>query len=322
MIIEQPPTIDLLDVDAPALSSTSDLPVVETKPDASNEGAPPAVPSEQSEEAKQPEESATSATEDQPGQPAAEEKAPRGVGKKIQELTRRSDEAARRAEAAEARLDRLMAAMERMSVQAPAQPEAQQVSDDPEPAKPVRSEYDADGYDQAILEYADAKAAWIARKELRAAQEKAAADQQADAIASKREAVREAYQARVEAVKEKYPDFTEVAESPDVQVSMPMAAAILHSDHGPDLQYWLGANPQEAARIIKLSPPLQLMELGKIEARLTAPRTPKPAVSAAPAPIKPISGSASGMQKSPEDMSMDEYAAWRKGQQAQARARH
>src|SRR3990172_4809578 len=110
-------TLDLLETPGtPALSSTSDLPVVETKPDAQNEGAPPELPAA-GEEAKpaetpeQPGESATPATEEHPGEPAKKES--RGVQKALDRLTAEREEQRRRAEAAEQRLDRALTALER-----------------------------------------------------------------------------------------------------------------------------------------------------------------------------------------------------------------
>ena len=52
MELKKPATLDILPAGAPALSSTSDMPVVEIKPDASNEGAPPAAPEPEAVEAE------------------------------------------------------------------------------------------------------------------------------------------------------------------------------------------------------------------------------------------------------------------------------
>jgi hypothetical protein len=297
MEIEKPVTLDILDTNAPALSATSDMPV-ETKPEPVVEA--PAVPSTE-EEAEQLEESATSTTET-PGQ--STEKTPRGVGKKIAELTKARAEAEARAKQAE---ENLKAALE---LKAKVEPE------DPEPVKPSKDTFtDPDAYDAAILAYADEKAAHTARrqvKEMLAEQEQKA--QQAQ-IEEGQRLTREAYNARLDVAKGKYADFEEVALSPDVQVSMPVATTIMMSEMGPDLQYYLGKNPQEAARIIKLSYPLQIMELGLIAAKLTAP---KPSISNAPAPIKALKNSTE-VTKTPDEESMEEYAARRT---KELRARH
>lgn len=312
--IDQPIVLDLLDTTGtPALSSTSDMPVVETKPDAQNQGAPPEASAAASdEEAKTDSESATE-PETEPSASDAPPKA-KGVQKRLDELTRQREDEKRRAEAAEARLDRVLATLERQAGIQKAQPGEAAPEEDPEPQRPSRHAIaDPQAYEDALLDYAEQRAQWIARKEVRTATAEAEQRLNQSAAEQEQQAAHAAYRARVDEAKAKIADFDEVAHSPDVQVSIPMAAAILQSENGPLLQYHLGKNPQEAQRIRALAPPLQLLELGKLEARLTAPPAPKPAVSAAPAPIKPLTG-AQAPQKSPEDMSMDEYAAYRRAQ--------
>ena len=192
MNIDKPITLDLLDTPgAPALSSSSDMPVVETKPDATNQGAPPAVPpaAEEAEgEAKQLEESATSTTEndDQTGQPASDK--PRGVGKKIAELVKRSEDAELRAQAEREEKLRILALLEETRGKK-ADSEEQQPTD-PEPVRPAKADFpDADAWEQALVDYADKKAAWTARREIQAAQ---AEEQRKAAMSEQERALEEA----------------------------------------------------------------------------------------------------------------------------------
>ena len=97
----------------------------------------------------------------------------------------------------------------------------------------------------------------------------------------------EAYHDREEAAREKYADFEQVAYNPKLPITEIMAETIRASDAGPDLAYWLGSNPQEAARISRLSPFLQAKEIGKIEAKLSD-NPPVKKSSSAPAPISPV----------------------------------
>lgn len=332
MDVINPPSIDLLDVSgAPGLSSTNDMPV-ETKPDATSDAKvedAPAVPPEQSGEVEQPAESATADTEEDPGPTDGEPRGvPKGVGKRLAELTRREEEAKARAEAAEQRLERMLGLFEQQMGASPeAAQQAQQAQGDPEPVEPSRAEYvDTDAYVEAVKRYADTKATWSARREvarLHAEQQEAA---RTNAIAQATRQAQEAYAARIETAKSKYADFKEVAERSDVQVSPAIAAAILHLDIGPELQYYFGKNPAEAKRISALSPIVQPYELGLLASKLTAPAVeapkPKPAVSAAPAPIRPLTGSAAPLTKSIDQMDMSEYAAHRKSQGQSPRARH
>ena len=71
------------------------------------------------------------------------------------------------------------------------------------------------------------------------------------------------------------------------------AQSIQASDVGPDVLYWLGTNPKEAARIARLNPLLQAKEIGKIEASLGA-NPPVRKASSAPAPIAPVTARSSG----------------------------
>jgi len=198
--------------------------------------------------------------------------------------------------------------------------QAKPAKTDDEPARPSRGNYpDPDAWDAALMAYADEKASYVARKEVAAAEVKAKQEAETKAIEEGQRVVREAYTARVTKAQEKYADFKEVAENPDVQVSMPMVHAIIHSERGPDLQYYLGKNPDEARRISSLAPPLQLVELGLVLAKIDQPAVNP--VSGAPRPIKPTKPAAEGTRKSPEDESMEEYAA-RRHAEMRAQARH
>jgi hypothetical protein len=305
--------LDILEEHHPALSSTSDMPVIETKPDSTPAKEPvkdTAVPStEVVEEAEQLEESATSTTET-PGQPTA----PRGVGKKIAELTKKISDAEARAKVAE---ESLRLALERKEEPKPA-PTGEDL------VKPTRDAFqDPDAYDTAILDYAEKLAESKASKEVERlrTEEATKATKAAEETAARTRL--DAYNARVEKTRQTRADFDEVAMSPDVQVSMPVVHAIMTHDQGPEIQYYLGKNPTEAARIVAMTvetpqgpqPDVarQLMEVGLIVAKLNAPSTAPPISKAAP-PIKPLKSAPSVEEKDPNEMNMDEYKAWRKGQ--------
>jgi len=315
MEVEKKITLDLLNVSVPAMSSTSDMPVIETKPDATNKGAPPKEPEAKESETmaapeaetpaddKTKEESATSPEETSASDEPVKKPA-KGVQKRLDELTREREEARRLAESERQERLRLLALLESKD-----KPKAQPDGEDPEPQKPVKDPANPEAYEAALEKWIEERSSWTARRETKTILEEAnrkAAEQQATERAREAQQV---YASRVEKAKVKYPDYTEVAESPDVQISIPMAHAITQSEDGADIAYFLGKNPEEAKRISSLAPPLQLVELGKISARLTQP-TPKP-VSAAPAPGKPIKASAE-VTKTPEEETMEEYAARRK----------
>ena len=127
----------------------------------------------------------------------------------------------------------------------------------------------------------------------------ALAEQKARELLAQREAAKqqaalvEAYQELEETARDKYADFEQVAYNPNLPVTDVMAQTIQASEIGPDVIYWLGNNPKEAARISRLTPILQAREIGKIEAKLTSD-PPVRKTSSAPAPIAPVAARTTG----------------------------
>lgn len=92
----------------------------------------------------------------------------------------------------------------------------------------------------------------------------------------------------------RHADFVDVVSAEDVDISIPMANAIYEIDD-VDLQvdtaYYLGTNPQEAAKIARMTPVRQIAEVAKISARIESKRSkPSRKPSKAPAPVKPVGG--------------------------------
>jgi len=97
----------------------------------------------------------------------------------------------------------------------------------------------------------------------------------------------EQYHEREEEARGKYDDFDQVAYNPKLRITEVMAQTIQQSEMGPDVAYYLGANPKEADRISKLTPFLQAKEIGKIEAKISSD-PPVRKTSSAPAPFTPV----------------------------------
>lgn len=134
--------------------------------------------------------------------------------------------------------------------------------------------------------------------------------EQADtAKATAEQLATEAFTYRETIARERFADYDAITRNPSIPITPAMAEIIRDSDVGPDLAYHLGRNVTEAARIAALPANRQAVELGRLEARITAP---KPLPARAPAPVQPVSGIAAGGSKDPGSMSMSEYAAWRK----------
>jgi hypothetical protein len=122
-----------------------------------------------------------------------------------------------------------------------------------------------------------------------------------------------------------YPDWDEVMEDAlQLPASPAVEEAILYSDIGPDLQYHLAKNPQEAMRLNSLPPILAARQIGIIEARIAAEKAARkaappapPAVSKAPDPITPVGGRGV-VEVDPSKMSDKEFAEWRRKSPGQA----
>jgi hypothetical protein len=95
------------------------------------------------------------------------------------------------------------------------------------------------------------------------------------------------YHDKEEVARDKYEDFEQVAYNPKLPITDVMAQTIQASDNGPDIAYYLGTNPKEAARISRLVPLLQAKEIGRLEAKVASEPVTK-RTSSAPAPISPV----------------------------------
>jgi hypothetical protein len=139
----------------------------------------------------------------------------------------------------------------------------------------------------------------------------ALAVRKAEELLAKREAERQqaellnGYYDREEAAREKYDDFAQVAYNPALPITTVMAQTIQASEIGPDVAYYLGANPREAERISRLSPYLQAKEIGKIEVKLTD-NPPVKKTTSAPPPLKPVTarGTANGSYETTDPRSV------------------
>ncbi len=117
----------------------------------------------------------------------------------------------------------------------------------------------------------------------------------------------------VEQMRKEVPDYDEIVGNEDLNISQPVAQAILMSDAGPKLALYLGKNPAEADRLSNLSPYLAAMELGKLEAKLSAPTAKT--ISNAPAPLNPVA-SGKALVADLAKMSQEEYEKYRAKQGA------
>lgn len=180
-------------------------------------------------------------------------------------------------ESLEARLKELEA-----KVSPPAQAQADDLGEEPKP------EQFSDMY-----EYAKALAEYTADKKLMERDKQ----EMARKAAAEQEVKFKAWADRVNAAKTELPDFDDMVQSSDVRVSDPVRDAIIESEHGPRILYYLAENSEFAKKLGEMSVVSAVREIGKIEARFvrdakeSAPEVKAVAVkSKAPAPITPLRG--------------------------------
>ncbi|MFA5166742.1 MAG: hypothetical protein WC449_05655 [Candidatus Paceibacterota bacterium] len=225
-----------------------------------------------------------------------EEKVPRSVQKRINKAVAQKGAAERLAEVAREEAAQLRRELEQLKSGQP-QPKAKQEG------APNPDDYDAGPYDPdyqaALIQYNvkqifdnQQKQATIAQKESNVIM-----------LQNKAREVHEDYDA-VEAELFEHP-ITSVQAFRDI---------LLESENPAEMAYYLGKNQDELDKISEMNATQALKYIGKLEDKISKSLEPaKKPVSNAPKPIAPL-GSAKGPKtnKSPDEMTMDEYAAWYK----------
>lgn len=245
------------------------------------------------------EQSETQETEAEATEGEAEEEKPRKATAKdrIDELTRLRREAERREEdkAREAEYWRNIA-LEKSQAAESNKPAEAEGDGRPDPEKYEAGEYDP--------RYVEDLTDWKARTAVERYAQSLTAQTQAERAQTE-------WQSREARAAEALPDYEEKvilgAQRKEWACSPVAADAIKMSEKGPELAYHLASNPAEAARIYRLSPALQLMELGKIEANLSQPKAKT--ATTAPTPAPQVRGSG-GKFATPPDT--NDFAAFEK----------
>ena len=220
---------------------------------------------------------------------------PKGVQKRIGELTANW-------RSAERERDRLLTLLEQQSA-----PKSQPEQAKPEPPQTPPT-LESVGYDEA--QYQAKMAEWVQGniEQQFSAREKAAQEvKQQESV----QAQQKAFAEKAESFAEAHPDYHEIAINPDLPISQAVADVLVASDKGPEVLYHLGQNPGEAERISSLPPHIAALEIGRLEARLSMPQPKK--TTSAPPPINPIGGSGSTVADE-DSMSTSEWMAMRNKQ--------
>ena len=234
--------------------------------------------------------------------PAEPEEAakPRGVQKRLDELTANWREEQRRSQ----QLEQLLAqALQGQQTQR--QPEPQHQPATPQ-GKPTVEQY------QSYEDYVEALADWKVGQQITQLQQQSFEAQRAAEEA--RQATE--FQQRAATFADQHPDFQRVAFNQSLPVSPAMAEVIRTSEAGPELLYALGKEPAEAARIAALPP----SQAGFALAGFWAARQPaKPNITPAPKPINPLAGGTATPPTDYESVSAEQFREMRRAELAKRR---
>lgn len=245
---------------------TNDTPVEETAPAAE---VTESAPVETVEEVETPE--AVEAVETKED---TEDYKPKGVQKRIDELTREKYEAKRL-------LDQERAERQRLQEFLTAQQQPKEQT-----APPSLEEC---GWDDEKHRVEVAK--WAAKEQYKALQ----AEENKQRQQYQQQEQRQAFKAAVDGVNEKgakeFADYsTVVLQNPAIVVTETMAAILAQTENGHKIAYYLGNNPGESHRIASLPDVLQGVEIGRLETRMAAETKRKP--TSAPPPPTAVKGNA------------------------------
>lgn len=223
-------------------------------------------------------------------------KALKGVQKRIDELTRARYEAEERG-----RQESEQARQEALYWRQQAEAMKQQIG-------PPKADQFGD-YEKYLQALAAHEAEKIAEQRIQQERQASWEMQQRQAQEYQRQQAAMQYQAtlnqKLEAATKKFPDFVEVVSSPELPGLQGTAAfnAILESEVGAEVMYYLGKNPAKAHQIASLSPVAQAREIGRIEAAIESGKT----VSNAPPPPASVDAKTGTATKDPRRMTIDEY---------------
>jgi hypothetical protein len=182
-----------------------------------------------------------------------------GVKKRIGKALQKQREAEQRASEAERKLAEFQGSRPAAESGKPAQPAAEKPND-----KPVLKDYETyEAFNEDLVKWT------VEQREAEREIKKRAADQQ-----TAQRQLDKAHGDRIAAAKEKYSDWDEKIGTLTVPISQELHNAIVESELGPEVVYYVANHPEEGDRISKLSPARQIAEFGKLEARIEAASAP------------------------------------------------
>jgi len=158
--------------------------------------------------------------------------------------------------------------------------------------------------------------AYISQNAAKAATEAAKRELRAEQDRERKQRELSEYVKRVKDFAKDKPDFNDVTR--DAPLSEHLGDAVIRSEQGPELAYYLGKpeNYDVAANLNALPPTVAAYELGALAERLKYERAAaakaKTSLSKAPPPVPKIEGSDAGnVEQEPSQMTTAQYRKWR-----------
>jgi len=235
--------------------------------------------------------------DDKPNEGGEQKPAKKGAQERIVELAHKRQEAEAKAEASEQRARELQTQLDTLKAQA--QPMEST-------AKPARTQFTSDDdYIEALTDWKAQEA--IAKRE----RQQLEARQQAE-----QSEVAQQWDKRQQEAIAAISDYAEVIGKSDVVVPPYVHQALLESEQGPEIAYYLALHPEEAKRIAAMKPMAAIKRILSLESDLADPEpavkiSDPPKKSKAPEPINPVRGAAASNPGKAE--SFEEYRRRRQG---------
>ena len=264
--------------------------------------APEQPSGEQAGDSETPEEPRETRDEEEPSQPPQS---------RHQDVQRRFDRITREKYRALGRVQELERQLQQYQQQAPIEDQPQQPRQQAKAGPPKESDYGPGEYDRYLGDVTRHAVRDEVSAILREQEELA---QRRQALTRQQQIVQD-YSQRVSQFAQTVPDYLEVLDSVEhIRLPSGMVHALMRHPEGPRLGYELSKRPDQLEYMTSLPHSEMVEELGKFEKRVLArATTPTPgARSQAAPPIRPVGQTATKSTKSPDEMSLSEYKAWRR----------
>lgn len=180
----------------------------------------------------------------------------------------------------------------------------------PPKQRPNRVNFDSEEeYEDALFEWRDDAASRQQSQPLQQDQHSGAQQQSAQMQPQVPKEVIDKWMDQCDDAAEKYEDFDQVINNPNIPISPVMADTVRMNAQGAEIAYYLGKNPAVAASIAQMPFVQQVTEIQALAGKFTTSATN------APDPIDPPRGGDDTLGiKNPEKMSPEEYRDWRRSQ--------